>query len=165
MAGRRVRPELGAMLSRAVPESPPSHDGARVPAQGARGRLPVELAGSVLRGRLAVPILWSLFWGGRTFYQLLRSLEGVGPRSLEAELGVLASKGVVRHERAGGRSRWVLTRAGERLKLVLGAMHQWGLSALADPETAPGLRVEEDPGSAGIDDSGAASPRSDRAGR
>jgi len=146
-------------MTHAVPGSNPSHDGLSAPASGARGRLPVELAGAVLRGRLAVPILWSLFWGGRSFYQLLRSLEGVGPRGLEAELCALERKGVVRVEpatRPGGRRVYALTRSGERLKVVLGLMHEWGLAALADPEIAPGLGVEEQPGSVGTEDSGVA---------
>lgn len=143
------------MLQGAIPGAHPSHDGARVPAPGARGRLPVELTADVLRGRHATPILWSLFWGGRSFYQLLRDLDGIGPKGLEAELAELERKSVVRRERSatGGRRLYALTRSGERLKLVLGLMHEWGLLALTERERAGERDVGKQPGSVETEES------------
>ena len=65
-------------------------EGDRAPTLGARQRSPVEVTAGLLRGRWTAPILWHLFWGGKSFYQLLRELDGVvllvgASRALRAE--------------------------------------------------------------------------------
>jgi len=86
----------------------------------------------VLRGRHAVPILWSLFWGEKRFYQVLRDLGRVTRKTLDHELARLERLGLVeRRVTALGRTQvaYALTRTGETLKPVLCVLFEWGLLA------------------------------------
>jgi DNA-binding HxlR family transcriptional regulator len=105
----------------------------RAPAPGARTRSPVEITAGLLRGRWTAPILWHLFWGGKSFYQLLREVEGITRPALAHELDEMERVGLVRKrvDRGGPpRVEYVLTGLGESLKPVLGVMYQWGLEAM-----------------------------------
>ena len=56
---------------------------------------PFEVTAAVIRGRWAALILWSLFWGEKRFYQVLRDLPGIGRKTLTYQLEELARRGVV----------------------------------------------------------------------
>jgi DNA-binding HxlR family transcriptional regulator len=92
----------------------------------------VELTAGLLKGRWSALILWHLFWGGKSFYQLLRELDGVSRPALARELEEMERHGVVRRRvlRLGStRVEYVLTDLGESLKTVVGVMYEWGLYA------------------------------------
>jgi DNA-binding HxlR family transcriptional regulator len=104
----------------------------------AADRAPVAVALDVLGNRWAALLLWSLFWGGKGFYELLAATEGISRRELADELASLESQGLVAHVRArpGPRVQYVLTALGAGLRPVLAAMYEWGLKArdLPTPE-------------------------------
>jgi DNA-binding HxlR family transcriptional regulator len=98
------------------------------------------LTAGFLRGRWTAPILWHLFWGGKSFYQLLRDLDGISRQALAHELEDMEAVGLVarRVHRSGSvRVEYVLTVLGESLRPVLAVMYEWGLHALrsSDAET------------------------------
>jgi DNA-binding HxlR family transcriptional regulator len=107
------------LTSHEAPRSASAGQGA--PAQGARTRSPVEVTAGLLRGRFTALILWHLYWGGKSFYQLLRELE-------EMERAGLVLR---RYLASGPRVVYALTSLGESLKPVIGVMYEWGLKALA----------------------------------
>ncbi len=93
---------------------------------------PFEVTAAVIRGRWAALILWSLFWGEKRFYQVLRDVVGISRKTLMYELQELERRGIV--ERRVQRLQplevfYTLTPSGQTLKLVLGAMYEWGLYA------------------------------------
>ena len=93
---------------------------------------PVEITANVLRGRWTAVVVWHLFWGEKRFYQLLRETHGIHRRALAHELEQLERLGIVtRRVRQAGPSKvqYGLTPLGESLKLVVGAMYEWGLLA------------------------------------
>lgn len=95
-------------------------------------RSPVEITAHLLRGRWTALVVWRLFWGDKRFYQLLREAEGITRRALAHELEQLERLGIVeRRVRHLGPSKvqYGLTALGESLKLVVGAMYEWGLLA------------------------------------
>ena len=95
-------------------------------------RSPVEITARLLRGRWTALVVWHLFWGEKRFYQLLRETEGINRRALAHELEQLERLGLVeRRVRHLGPAKvqYGLTALGESLKLVVGAMYEWGLLA------------------------------------
>ena len=95
-------------------------------------RSPVEITANLLRGRWTALVVWHLFWGEKRFYQLLRETEGINRRALAHELEQLERLGLVeRRVRHLGPAKvqYGLTALGESLKLVVGAMYEWGLLA------------------------------------
>lgn len=95
-------------------------------------RSPVEITANLLRGRWTALVVWHLFWGEKRFYQLLRETEGINRRALAHELEQLERLGIVeRRVRHLGPAKvqYGLTALGESLKLVVGAMYEWGLLA------------------------------------
>jgi DNA-binding HxlR family transcriptional regulator len=117
-----------AMRTPGEPESARRLDCAQAPP--ARARTPVELAGSVLGGRYSAPILWSLFWGGKGFYQVFRELDGVPRRALALEFERLEQRGLVARSRVANPARveYSLTRLGRSLRPLLALMYEWGLA-------------------------------------
>ena len=107
------------------------HDAApNVPLAGDRS--PVEITANLLRGRWTALVVWHLFWGEKRFYELLRETEGINRRALAHELEQLERLGLVeRRVRHLGPAKvqYALTALGESLKLVVGAMYEWGLLA------------------------------------
>lgn len=103
---------------------------------------PVEITARVLKGRWTALVIWQLFWGEKRFYQLLRETDGIHRRALAHELEQLERLGiVVRRVRHAGSAKvqYGLTALGESLKLVVGAMYEWGLLArnrLSPPDTS-----------------------------
>ncbi len=106
--------------------------GAAANAPAAGERSPVEITANLLRGRWTALVVWHLFWGEKRFYQLLRETEGINRRALAHELEQLERLGLVeRRVRHLGPAKvqYALTALGESLKLVVGAMYEWGLLA------------------------------------
>ena len=105
----------------------------RAPSASSSGeRSPVEITANLLRGRWTALVVWHLFWGEKRFYQLLRETEGINRRALAHELEQLERLGLVeRRVRHLGPAKvqYGLTALGESLKLVVGAMYEWGLLA------------------------------------
>ena len=102
---------------------------------------PVEVTAALLRGRFTALVIWHLFWGGKRFYQLVRELEGVPRKALAHELEDLERVGIVARRVQGhgpGKVEYQLTPRGESLKIVVGAMYEWGLVARrsATPEAS-----------------------------
>ena len=93
-------------------------------------RSPVEITAGLLRGRWTTLVIWHLFWGEKRFYQLLRETDGISRRALAHELEELERLEIVeRRVRHLGPAKvqYALTPLGESLKLVVGAMYEWGL--------------------------------------
>jgi len=128
-------------LIRPVPEPNPR----AVPT--ARLRPPVELVAEILGGRFTAPILWSLFWGGKRFVQILRDLRRVPRRSLATRLEELEGVGLVERRFSAGVDRdgveYVLTELGCSLRPLLGGMYHWGLKAAERPDARPLLAAIE----------------------
>jgi len=134
-----------------APSSAPT-EGDRAPALGARQRSPVEVTAGLLRGRWTAPILWHLFWGGKSFYQLLRELDGISRQSLAHELEEMEANALVarRFHRSGSvKVEYVLTVLGESLRPVVGVMYEWGLHALAASNAERPAVMEATPAPAG----------------
>ena len=127
-------------------------EGDRAPTLGARQRSPVEVTAGLLRGRWTAPILWHLFWGGKSFYQLLRELDGISRQSLAHELEEMEQNALVAHRfhRSGSvKVEYVLTALGESLRPVVGVMYEWGLHALACSNAEKPAVMEAQPAPAG----------------
>ena len=113
-------------------EAHPEASDGRARRASPHARSPIEITSTLTRGRWTVPILWSLFWGGKRFYRLLRDIEGVSRTSLETELQALEELTLVEREFRRDGSHGVeyrLSRLGESLKPLLATMYQWGLFA------------------------------------
>ena len=130
----------------AQPDASPGRAGRALP----RARTPIEITSTLLRGRWTVPILWSLFWGGKRFYRLLRDLAGISRTILEKELQGLEELGLVDKELRREGVEYRLSPLGESLKPLLATMYQWGLFArhlpiaerLDPTRRAPDLQAE-----------------------
>ncbi len=94
-----------------------------------RALSPVETTAALLRGRYTAVVIWHLFWGGKRFYQLVRELDGVPRKAIAHELEELERAGIVRRTTGRGPAKveYQLTADGEGLKVVVGAMYEWGL--------------------------------------
>jgi DNA-binding HxlR family transcriptional regulator len=122
----------GPVVRFPVPAASPPIPRPGVAAEPAPERSPVEITANLLRGRWTALVVWHLFWGEKRFYQLLRETEGINRRALAHELEQLERLGIVeRRVRHLGPSKvqYGLTALGESLKLVVGAMYEWGLLA------------------------------------
>jgi len=129
-AAAEAGPDTGAPPSGGEPGLRPS----RTPS-------PVEATAALLRGRYTALVIWRLFWGGKRFFQLVRELEGVPRKAVAHELEELERAGIVKRSSGRGPAKveYQLTPQGEALKIVVGAMYEWGLRfrpPLADPEQA-----------------------------
>jgi DNA-binding HxlR family transcriptional regulator len=76
-------------------------------------------------------IVWSLFWGPRTFSDLLRAREGLTKKALRSELTELERCGLVRREvrmDATRRVDYALTAFGVSVKPLIAVLYEWGLT-------------------------------------
>lgn len=99
-------------------------------------RTPLEATLEVLDGRFKTLIVWHLFWGARSFGQLMRSTAGLTKKGLRQQLAEMEQHGIVRLEPPDPRrprATYALTPLGETLKPMVGAMYEWGLLALRRP--------------------------------
>jgi DNA-binding HxlR family transcriptional regulator len=101
----------------------------------------VEVTWRLLGGRLKPLVLWHLFWGPRSFADLMRRAEGISKRHLRRNLAELEHDGLVRKEirlRSERRAEFALTPFGETLKPIVAMMYEWGLHiGLAQASPAP----------------------------
>jgi DNA-binding HxlR family transcriptional regulator len=146
--GRLLLPEAWRKPEPTLPPQPPparSEAGPLPmnPARAEQRESPVEATAALLRGRYTALVIWGLFWGGKRFYQLVRELERVPPRAIAHELEELERAGIVKRVtgRGPGKVEYRLTPSGECLKIVVGAMYEWGLlfraSARAGSDAPP----------------------------
>ena len=111
---------------------------------------PVARAMHVLHGSSRWLVLWLLFWGPRSFQDLLRHAEGRSRTALRRELAALRRYGLVCNQwvsETDGRPQYGLTPLGQTLKPILGSLYQWGLvyAPLADqgiPGATPNTRFQ-----------------------
>lgn len=92
-----------------------------------RSPSPVETTAALLRGRFSALVIWHLFWGGKRFYQLERA--GIVARRVQG--------------RGPGKVEYLLTPQGESLKIVVGAMYEWGLLARRTVAPASASALDE----------------------
>lgn len=93
-------------------------------------RCPVDFALDVVGDRRKVLLLWHLFWGARSYGELMRLLEGVSKKNLRHELVNLERSGLVRRVILVGsnrRAEYMLSAFGETLKPLLATIYDWGL--------------------------------------
>jgi DNA-binding HxlR family transcriptional regulator len=99
---------------------------------------------AVLGQRWTFLVLREAF-GGATKFAEFQSALGIAPNVLADRLATLVDYGIMRREpyqEPGARSRWAyhLTPAGRDLRVVLGALQQWGDEHLPCPEGPSMLR-------------------------
>jgi DNA-binding HxlR family transcriptional regulator len=95
-----------------------------------RLRVPIERTVEALRGPFRPLIVWGLFWGGRSFSELMRRVPDVTKKALRRELAEMERLGLVRrdvHAGSNRRAEYSLSPLGETLRPVVGAMYEWGL--------------------------------------
>jgi DNA-binding HxlR family transcriptional regulator len=99
-------------------------------ARPSRSRTPIELTVEVLRGPFRSLIVWGLFWGPRSFSELMRHVPDVTKRALRRELVEMERLGLVVRDVRPDTNRkafYALSPFGESLRPVVGAMYEWGL--------------------------------------
>ncbi|MCZ8163992.1 MAG: helix-turn-helix domain-containing protein [Brevundimonas sp.] len=111
---------------------------------------PIERTLRVLDSKWTALLLRDLLGGARRFGELLRSLQGVSPKTLTGRLRALEAQGVVRrtlYAEVPPRVEYALTDYGQTLRPVLEAMAVWGIrDAERDAEPAVDLdRKRGDP--------------------
>src|SRR5215510_1935767 len=87
---------------RPVPRRPGSGDRAAVAGPRPLGivpvlavpRTPLEATLEVMDGRFKTLIVWHLFWGGRSFGQLMRSTAGLTKKGLRQQLAEMEQHGI-----------------------------------------------------------------------
>jgi DNA-binding HxlR family transcriptional regulator len=89
---------------------------------------PVALASEVLTQRWALLVVRELLAGSTHFNDIRRGVPKISASLLKQRLETLERAGIVRKMRSNGRSshEYVLTEAGEELKLVLRGIGEWG---------------------------------------
>lgn len=89
----------------------------------------VERALEVIGGKWTILILRDLFTGTKRFGELLRSLEGVSPKTLSDRLKELEADGIVTRKvypEVPPRVEYSLTEKGKSLNGIVDAMRAWG---------------------------------------
>lgn len=85
---------------------------------------------NVISGKWKLPIIASLFDGGKRFMELKEAIDKISPRMLSKELKELELNGIVNrkvHTTTPVLIEYELTESGHNLKSVIDAMVQWGL--------------------------------------
>jgi DNA-binding HxlR family transcriptional regulator len=94
---------------------------------------PLELTLAALGGPFRPLIVWALFWGARSFSELMRHVPAVTKKALRRELAHLERLGLVRREvrpDSNRRAAYSLSPLGQTLRPVVGSMYEWGLLRL-----------------------------------
>jgi DNA-binding HxlR family transcriptional regulator len=145
LSSRQITLVTRESVPRPDEDAPATGDHASGTAAPARPKSPVEITAALLRGRWTAVVVWHLFWGGKRFYQLVREIEGIPRRALAHELEDLERVGIVerRVQHLGpAKVEYSLTRLGDSLKIVVGAMYEWGLVAMRQKAIAAEGRDE-----------------------
>ena len=85
---------------------------------------------NVISGKWKLPIIASLFNGGKRFMELEESIDKISPRMLSKELKELELNEIVNrivHSTTPVLIEYELTESGHNLKSVIDAMVEWGL--------------------------------------
>jgi DNA-binding HxlR family transcriptional regulator len=75
-------------------------------------------------------IVWYLFWGPRSFADLMRNTAGITKKARRLALVEMEMRGLVRRDvpfGAGRRIEYSLTPLGESLKPIIAGLYEWGL--------------------------------------
>ena len=110
-----------------VPPRPASVPGARIPSPP---RSPLEAALDAVGDRHRLLIVWYLFWGPRSFCDLMRNTAGITKKARRLALVEMEMRGLVRRDvpfGAGRRAEYSLTPLGETLKPIIAGLYEWGL--------------------------------------
>lgn len=89
----------------------------------------VALALEILGGKWTVLIIRELLEGSKRFGDLLRTLEGISPRTLSLRLRELERRGIVTRKvfaEVPPRVEYTVTRVGKELTPILKATKRWG---------------------------------------
>ena len=91
---------------------------------------PISRTAMILGSRWTAQIIRELLMHGpRRFQDFQDSLEGIAPTTLSNRLKMLEQSGVVErqfYEDHPPRAEYVLTRKGEKMSSIIGAMRDWG---------------------------------------
>jgi DNA-binding HxlR family transcriptional regulator len=93
-------------------------------------RTPLEAALDAVGDRHRLLIVWYLFWGPRSFSDLMRNTAGITKKARRLALVELEMSGLVRRDApfgAGRRIEYSLTPLGESLKPIIAGLYEWGL--------------------------------------
>jgi DNA-binding HxlR family transcriptional regulator len=115
----------------------------RFAAAGPRPRLPIERAVMALHGPFRPLVVWALFWGGRSFSELMRHVPDVTKKELRHELAQMERLGLLVRDvepDSNRRATYSLSPLGESLRPVVGAMYEWGLAC---SRAQPGCASQE----------------------
>lgn len=85
---------------------------------------------SIIGGKWAMPIIYTLFSGTKRFKELERSLPSINTRMLVKELKNLEAYHVVKREAFATvppTVEYSLTEQGQELKPIITKLHQWGV--------------------------------------
>ncbi|MDX2600653.1 helix-turn-helix domain-containing protein [Streptomyces caniscabiei] len=108
---------------------------------------------SVLEGPWATLVVRELLPGKRRFTELRAALPGISPHTLTSRLRRFEAYGIVTrsvHAEVPPRVEYELTPLGQRLRTVLDAMAEWGVT-VQDPHLDDPERDDTGPGDAGLD--------------
>ena len=109
---------------------------------------PIEHTLGVLRGPLRPLVLWGLFWGPRSFSELMRHVPDVTKRALRRELVEMERAGLVARDvppDSNRRASYALSPLGETLRPLVGALYEWGLRRVAS-RARPSARSDREAG-------------------
>ena len=123
-----------------------------MPASPRKDHCSIARSLDVLGEKWTLLVVREACWG-RTRFSDFRDALGVAPDVLADRLATLVDVGVLErrpYRVDGGRQReeYVLTPAGEDLRLVLGALSTWGRQHRPDAEARPAMFVEAATGAA-----------------
>ncbi len=93
-------------------------------------RTPLEAALDAVGDRHRLLIVWHLFWGPRSFSDLMRNTAGITKKARRLALVEMEMRGLVRRDApfgAGRRIEYSLTPLGESLKPIVAGLYEWGL--------------------------------------
>ena len=89
----------------------------------------IQAALSIVGDKWSPLLLGQLIGGAKTFGELELSLNGISPRTLSARLDKLSEHGIITKDlycQHPPRYRYDLTKKGQELQNILGAMGDWG---------------------------------------
>lgn len=98
--------------------------------QCTRKMLPVKDALEILHGKWKLPIILSLTFGTKRFGQIAKEVTGITDRMLSKELRDLEENHLVKRTVKDAFPpivEYSITEHGESLKIVLEALHKWGV--------------------------------------
>jgi len=90
---------------------------------------PVELTLSIIGGKWKVLIIRELLNGKKRFSQLHKAIKGITQKMLSKQLRELERHGIVKRKiyaEIPPKVEYSLTEEGEKLRIVLESMQQWG---------------------------------------